>query len=140
MTQGTPIARRRFWQQLAGVCAGEPPCRQLNDLPHLPPDELFRLIPRLVEGVQIRVEGWQLLALRPGEPPVTISAWQPAEAWLLNQFDGLHTLDDLVQDIMAVQGWSLGTAREFVRAFFIRLALLQIVVPANCPDAESDAS
>lgn len=137
MSSASNIARRLFWQQLAtGVISAttgeEHVVVQLEDMPQLSADDFFTLVPRVVVGIRFEVRDWRLVAVREGvRETVQIGAWLPAESWLLNQFDGLRTLHLIALDAAEKYGWSDVVARDFVREFFTRLALLQVVVPVN---------
>jgi len=144
MSNTSHIARRFFWQQLAtGVlssgAANDHVCLRLEDLPQLEAEAFFSLVPRIVDGIQFQVRDWQLLATQDDvSRELRLGAWLPAETWLLNQFAGTRSLDHIAHEAAIKYSWSNPVARDFVREFFTRLALLQVVVPVNHAESSGD--
>lgn len=132
------VSRRRFWTALVDTAlgftgqGGGVPAFGLDELGCLPDDQIGAIVPRVVDGCQITVNGGWVWMLAPSKTTdVRVLPLTSPALTAFNQFNGCCTLADISTELVSQTDWTPDRAFAYVRGLFLTLVLLGICLPAN---------
>jgi hypothetical protein len=103
--------------------------RKLSDLGCWPDEDLFSVIPMIIPGCKIDLEGEYLSGTSVGGKAVLLFS-QNAPAYLVyNLFDGTNSLDEIADTLAHQTGWAAEKAFAYTRGVFLSLVMLGLCRP-----------
>ena len=140
----TQSGRRSFFRTLARETASLSrevrgrPQYTLKDIPSLPEELVWGMIPVPIDSSQAAIQEGRLFA-RSASTNNFVEVWvfDGPELWILDRFDGSSPLSGIAEDFSLEYNVDAGTARQRVRRLFQTLAGMSLFRPAD-PLGEGD--
>ena len=135
------INRRKLFPALlrelfvvAGAVQGNPGL-SLSDLADLPDEQLAQIVPSINPEFEITVVEDHLWS-RNIHTDLSRQHFvlNPTNILVFNQFDGVHTLGEIRDNLAATMAWEMEAAFAYVVDLFLSLVRYYVALPANAPE------
>lgn len=103
--------------------------RKLSDLGAWPDEDLFSVIPMIVPGSKIELDGDYLAGTLPGRRPVLLFRTDSPAYLVYSLFDEVNSLDEIADTLARHTGWPPAKAFAYTRGVFLSLVMLGLCRP-----------